>query len=159
MRWFLENYETWWSIAQLSQVEEIEFAVLFLRLCSYALQFLPSPSYTIDSIEGVSLDNIRASCDGAADTLALMCAQLDEQGSLIRMLHLSFAGLRFACQGRMQTFWELLSCAVRIALRIGLCKKPDEKNADPDRETRRRILCNLHAWDRHVYPLLLFLPP
>lgn len=119
-------------------------------MCSYALQFLPSPTYTIDSIEGVGLAEVRASCDTVADTLGLICVQADDQGSLFRLLHLAFAGLRFACQGRMQVFREMLCRAVQIALRIGLCKKADSKNADPDQETLAwmRVLCNLHVWDR-----------
>lgn len=152
--WFLAKYETWWTVGSPSQVYDIEFAVLVLRLCSYALQFLPSPSYTIDNIVGMDLARIRASCDGAADTLALICTQLDETGSLFRLLHLAFAGLRLACQGRMQMSWATLRDGVGIALRIGLCKKPDDKIADPDQDTRKRVLCNLHIWDRHVFPYI-----
>ncbi|RYP58217.1 hypothetical protein DL769_009054 [Monosporascus sp. CRB-8-3] len=150
--WFLEHYQKWWGMDRTSTACEIEFAVLFLRICSYASQFLPSPTYTIDSIRGVPLADIRKSCDGVADALTPICTQLDARGSLIRVQHVAFAGLRSLCQGRTNAHWEALSCAVRVAQRIGLHVDTTSSFSslsmdELEKEMRRRTFCNLYVWD------------
>ncbi|KAI1407926.1 hypothetical protein F5Y13DRAFT_205604 [Hypoxylon sp. FL1857] len=146
--WFLRQYQKWWNFEKPSAVAEIEFAVLFLRICSYASQFLPSPAYTIDRIRGMCLVDVRKSCDGVADTLAPLCARLDGRGSLIRVQHLIFAGLASLCEGRTSSFWDTLSCAIRAAQRISIATTPRDGNLDEiDKEMRRRTFCNLYIWD------------
>ncbi|KAK0671956.1 hypothetical protein QBC41DRAFT_314842 [Cercophora samala] len=150
--WFLSHYQKWWGMERTSTAYGIEFAVLVLRICSYASQFLPSPTCTIDSIRGVPLADIRKSCDRLADALTPICSRLDACGSLIRVQHVAFAGLRSLCQGRTNAHWEALSCAVRVAQRIGLHVDAASGLYSPnmdelEKEMRRRTFCNLYVWD------------
>ena len=48
---FLERYDEWWSHPYQS-VDDLEYAALLLRLCPYSAQFLPSQTYTADTILG-----------------------------------------------------------------------------------------------------------
>ena len=66
---FLERYNEWWS-HPCQSVDDLEFAALLLRLCSYSAQFLPSQNYTADSILGTSLSTIREPCDATAIALS-----------------------------------------------------------------------------------------
>ena len=150
--WFLAQYQRWWSIGRPLSVVDIEFTVLLLRICSYASQFLPSPSYTIDRIRGMALADIRNTCDDIANNLAATCVRLDARGSLLRVQHLAFAGLRSMCEGRTSAFWEVLSCAIRVAQRVGIHSDATTWMHDMDeleKEMRRRTFCNLYIWDRY----------
>ena len=151
---FLAQYQQWWAQKSLSSVVDAEFAVLLLRICSYASQFLPSPSHTIDTIRGMFLADIRNTCDDIGDNLAVMCTSLDARGSLLRVQHLCFAGLRFQCEGRTNAFWEALSCAIRVAQRVGIDRDAATSIHDGmhelEKEMRRRTFCNLYTWDRCV---------
>jgi hypothetical protein len=150
--WFVGQYQKWWTSGRPSRVLDIEFAVLFLRICSYASQFLPSPSFTIDRIRGMPLTDIRDACHDIATAFAAICRQLDMRGSVIRVQHLSIIGLQRQCEGRINAFWEALSDAVRVAQRIGL---PRGRAAwkqgmhEFDKEIRCRVFCNLYIWDRY----------
>jgi hypothetical protein len=66
-------------------VASVDFAVLILRICSYTLQFLPSPGYALDTICGVSLTEIRNLCNKTADSLETISIAADARGSLIRV--------------------------------------------------------------------------
>ncbi|KAH7372014.1 hypothetical protein BKA66DRAFT_402644, partial [Pyrenochaeta sp. MPI-SDFR-AT-0127] len=148
--WFVGQYQKWWTSGRPSKVLDIEFAVLFLRICSYTSQFLPSPSFTIDRIRGMPLTDIRDACHNVAGELAAICRKLDMRGSVIRVQHLSILGLQRQCEGRINAFWEALSDAVRVAQRIGL---PRGRAAwkqgmhEFDKEIRCRVFCNLYIWD------------
>jgi hypothetical protein len=90
--------------------------------------------------------------------LAAICTRLDPRGSLIRVQHIAFAGLGSICLGRMNAFWEALSCATRVAQQIGLhldtiiwASGVDEL----EKEMRRRTFRNLYIWDRYV-PRFMF---
>ena len=131
-------------------VMEVDFTVLFLRICSYASQFLPSPSHTLDRIRGVLLADIRHTCDEIADSLAAISSALDGRGSLIRVQHLAFFGLKCQIEGRRNAFWEALSCAIRVAQSIGIHSDAatSRQGVDEiDKELRRRTFCNLYVWD------------
>ncbi|RDW72890.1 hypothetical protein BP6252_06797 [Coleophoma cylindrospora] len=148
--WFLGQYKKWWSRDKLSSVADIEFTILFLRICCYSLIFLPSPQYTMDSVKGVALADIRSSCEEVINALAPICARLDPRGSLIRVQHIIFAGLGSVCRGRMNSFWETLSCATRVAQKIGLHLDTNNWASGMDaleKEMRRRTFCNLYIWD------------
>ncbi|KAI9705769.1 MAG: hypothetical protein M1820_005017 [Bogoriella megaspora] len=148
--WFLGQYQKWWKLNRLSTVSDIEFLILILRVCHYASQFLPSPTYTIDSIKGVALAEIRKSCEEAISALFPICARLDPRGSLIRIHHIVFAGLTSMCMGRVNAFWEALSCAIRVAQQISLHQDTAIWASDLDeleKEMRRRTFCNLYIWD------------
>jgi hypothetical protein len=149
--WFLGAYQKWWTLRRLSLVFDVEFVVLFLRICGYASQFLPSPSHTIDRIRGIPLHDIRNQCHDIAENLATICERLDARGTLLRVQHLSFLGLQRQCEGRTNAFWETLSSAARVAQRIGLHRGRAVLNAglhEVDMEIRCRMFCNLYIWDR-----------
>jgi hypothetical protein len=159
--WFLGQYQKWWTLGRLSMVLDVEFAVLFLRLCAYASQFLPSPSYTIDRIRGMPLADIRDACHDIAEKLAAVCERLDARGTLLRVQHLLVLGLQWQCEGRINAFWETLSNAVRVAQRIGLHRgraawMPGMHEFD--KEIRCRVFCNLYIWDRYEAPPKLLWP-
>lgn len=144
--WFLEQYQQWWESERPLSLIAIEFLVLLMRICSYASQFLPSPSYTIEKIRGVSLTDIRTTCDSIANSLAIICTHFDPIGSLIRVQHMSVAALKARCEGRSKVTWDTLSCAIQVAQKVGI-----ERNSCMDEaeiETRRRVFCNLYIWDR-----------
>jgi hypothetical protein len=95
-------------------VFDLEFAVVILRMCSYASEFLPSQSYTIEKIRGMSLADIRKACDDIADDIALACTRLSPKGSLLRVQHLAFAGLMSRCEGRVRVSRDSLRCAIQV---------------------------------------------
>lgn len=160
--WFLAQYQRWWNSDSISSVAGVEFAILFLRVCCYASLFLPSPSYTNDSVKGVSLVNIRKSCEEIIKALSPICRQLDPQGSLVRVQHIAFAGLASISIGPMDAFWEHVSCASRVAQQIGLhldSRLWPESMDEIEKEMRRRMFCNLYVWDRYdiepgIYPAI-----
>ncbi|KAG5813520.1 hypothetical protein H9Q74_006156 [Fusarium xylarioides] len=148
--WFLNKYHHWWSMEKLTVVEDVEFAVLLLRICLYAAQFLPSPAYTADSIRGIPLADIRSTCSKAADVLTDICAQSDARGSLFRVLHLLCGGLVLHCAGKTTAFWATLGRAVLAAQRVGLHEDVESLShgADEvDKEMHRWAFCNLYVLD------------
>lgn len=129
---------------------EVDFAVLILRICSYASQFLPSPSYTLDKIRGVLLSDIRSTCDEVAEGLAGISSAFDGRGSLIRVQHLVFFGLRCQMEGRRDAFWDALSRAIRVAQSVGIHSEAPRPRLGADeleKEMGRRTFCNLYIWD------------
>ena len=159
--WFLGQYQKWWKLKRLSLTLDVEFAVLFLRICAYASQFLPSPSYTIDRIRGMPLADIRDVCNYIAEKLAAICKRLDARGTLLRVQHLSVLGLQWQCEGRVNAFWEALSNAVLVAQRIGLHRGRAALMPglhEFDKEIRCRVFCNLYVWDRYEAPPKLLWP-
>ena len=137
-------------VERVRLVAEVDVTILILRICSYASRFLPSPGYTLDKIRGMSLAAVRKTCDGTADSLAAITARLDGQGSLIRVQHLAFLGLRYQIEGNTIAFWEVLCRAIRVAQSI--CIQDNEAHSrkgtdETDQEMERRTFCNLYIWD------------
>jgi hypothetical protein len=150
--WFLGQYQRWWALNRVSTVAEIEFAILILRICCYASQFLPSPNYTLDSIKGVTLAEIRKSCEDVIYILGPICTRMNPRGSLIRVQHIGYGGLAAGSACRMNIFWESVSCASRVAQQLGLHLDDaiSASNAsEMEKEMRRRTYCNLYIWDRY----------
>ncbi|KAI0417790.1 hypothetical protein F5X98DRAFT_386851 [Xylaria grammica] len=144
--WFLAHYQKWWDLDRPYSVGDIEFSVLFLRVCWYASQFLPSES----AVKGVALLDIQRTSISVSDVLESICTQLDERGSLIRVQHLAFAGLGFLCQGQMNSFWAFLSRGVRVAQRIGIHLEAATESSNTDqfeKEMGRRTFCSLYVLD------------
>ncbi|KAH8430509.1 fungal specific transcription factor domain-containing protein [Aspergillus melleus] len=148
--WLLNQYQLWRTVKAPSSIFEIEFTVLLLRICSYTSEFLPSPSCTIDRIRGISLADIRHSCDEAADSLLKLGLRFDSQGGLLRVQHLAFAGLKARCEGRMNEFRHALRSTIQVAQQIGADKDASRGLDELEKETRRRIFCNLYIWDSHL---------
>lgn len=135
---------------RVTLVAEVDFAILILRVCSYALHFLPSPGYTLDKIRGVLLSDIRSLCDETADNLEAISIASDGRGSLIRVQHLTMLGLQCQIEGKTKAFWEVLSRAIRVAQDVGIdCDATSSRRATDrvDREMERRTFCNLYIWD------------
>ena len=151
---FLKKYKQWWAKEKLTSVVDLEFTVLLVRICSYALQFLPSPAYTIDKIRGMFLADIRNACDDVGDNLATICVNLNVRGCLPRVLHLCFAGLKSRCEGKTNTFWEALGSAILVAQRVGIHRDAAPSlQADMhegEKDMRHKTFCNLYIWDRYV---------
>ena len=153
LSWFLAKYQQWWTMKRVRLVIELDFAVLMLRICSYASQFLPSPGYTLDKIRGMLLTDVRNTCDETADSLAAISTASDGRGSLIRVQHLGFLGLRCQIEGKTTAFWEVLSRAVRVAQSLGIHSDAARSRQDLDRadqEMERRAFCNLYIWDSQL---------
>ena len=148
LRWLLNQYQLWRTVKAPSSAFEIKFTVLILRICSYASDFLPSPSCTIDRIRGISLADIRHSCDEAADSFLTLCIRFGPQGGLLRVQHLAFAGLKARCEGRMNDFRQTLRSSIQVAQQIGADKDASQYLDELEKETRRRVFCNLFTWDR-----------
>ncbi|KAI9690331.1 MAG: hypothetical protein M1822_009292 [Bathelium mastoideum] len=148
--WLLAKYQSWWTVERVRLVTEVDFAILILRICSYASQFLPSPGYILDKIRGVLLTDVRNTCDEIADSLEAISTAADGQGSLIRIQHLAFLGLRYQVEGKTAAFWEVLGRAIRVAQSVGI--QGDGARArqgidEIDQEMERRTFCNLYIWD------------
>ena len=148
--WFLTRYQRWWAVERVTLVIEVDFAVLILRICSYALQFLPSPSYTLNKIRGALLSDICNTCDEVAENLATISSAFDGRGSLIRVQHLAFSGLRCQMEGRRDALWDALSRAIRVAQSVGIHSEATNSRPGLDemeKEMGRRTFCNLYIWD------------
>ncbi|KAB8291219.1 hypothetical protein EYC80_009906 [Monilinia laxa] len=148
--WFLAKYKRWWMVERVTLVLEVDFAVLILRICFYASQFLPSPGYTLDNIRGVLLADIRSICDEIAANLSAISRALDSRGSLIRVQHLAFSGLSCQIEGRSNAFWEALSRAIQAAQSVGIHSETARTRQgvdEIDKEMERRTFCNLYTWD------------
>jgi hypothetical protein len=103
------------------------------------------------------LADIRTVCDDIAEKLASICARFNPRGSLLRVQHLAFLGLRWQCEGRNNTFWETLSSAILVAQKAGLHRNDMASMPEMhelEKEMRCRVFCNLYIWDRYE-PLLL----
>jgi hypothetical protein len=148
--WFLAKYQAWWMLERVTLVAWVDFAVLILRICSYALQFLPSPGYTLDKIRGVLLADVRNMCDETADSLETISTAADGRGSLVRVQHLAFFGLQRQIEGKTTAFWEVLSRAIRVAQHVGIhCDSArSRKGMDTtSQEMELRTFSNLYIWD------------
>src|SRR3569833_3459587 len=70
---FLNRYQKWWMRSDPLSVADVEFAVLILRMCAYAAQFLPSPTYSVYTFRCFSLSDIRKTCSDVGDSFACAC--------------------------------------------------------------------------------------
>ncbi|KAI8241807.1 hypothetical protein K4K55_011791 [Colletotrichum sp. SAR 10_96] len=147
--WFLEKYQRWNAAEWAKSAPDVEFAVLVLRICSYALQFLPSPAYPLDRIRGELLSDLRKACNDAADKTEAISAAADSRGSPVRAQHLAFLGLKYQAEGNMRAYAEALGRAIRVAQNVGMhCDTSAVAAADEvDREMARRVFCNLYIAD------------
>ncbi|KAI0202849.1 hypothetical protein F4808DRAFT_420054 [Astrocystis sublimbata] len=146
---FISSYNAWWTLGTLTCLPDVEFAVLFLRVCWYASHFLPSPSCSIDSIRGMALSDIRKACAHVTDILEPMCKNLDARGSLARVQHQALAAMGYLCQSEVNQAWDSLSYSVCVAQRLDWHPEVDVDVGHAnqvDREIRRRTLCSLYVY-------------
>lgn len=150
---FLLRYQQWWNLDRPFSIPDTEFAVLILRICAYAAQFLPSQTHTIDSIDRLPLSGIRNACNEVANSLARACLTLDWSGSLTRVQHLLFFAIKLSCEGRTDMFWEAIGAASQAAQKAGIHKdhfEPGKINNGLEKEIRCRVFCSLYILDRCV---------
>ena len=149
---FLTRYETWWKSFPSSNNEDIEFGALILRLCAYSAQFLPSRTYTADTVGGVSLNSVREHCHCLANELLMVYEPLFEQRSPHSVQQSFFAACYSKNQGRMKEAWFQLGAAIRLAQDLGMHLEPSGPSNshlnDLEKEMRRRVFWNLYIWDR-----------
>ncbi|OQD92658.1 hypothetical protein PENSOL_c039G04710 [Penicillium solitum] len=156
---FLANYQLWWAKNKITDIADVEFAALITRICSYATQFLPSPSHTVDQIRGRSLADIRDTCSSIGSNIATACEILDWKGTLVRVQHIIFAALKVSCEGRTSQFWEGIGCACRAAQKAGIhadttglmgSQLPKDSTQELERDVQRRTFCGLYVLDSHL---------
>jgi len=149
---FLNRYQKWWMRSDPLSVADVEFAVLILRMCAYAAQFLPSPTNSVDTIRGLSLSDIRKTCSDVGDSLASACVALDAKGSLVRVQHILYAALKASCEGRTDQFWDGIVSASRAALSASIhidATAPGYYGPQKlEQELNRRTFCALYVLDR-----------
>lgn len=103
-------------------------------------------------IHGMEPADIRRACDDVADIIAKKCTYVNPKGSLLRVQHLSFAGLKSRCEGRINDFRDNIKRAIQIAQDIGIDKDDTVATSNMgelEKEMRRRVFCNLYIWDRY----------
>ncbi|KAJ5821878.1 uncharacterized protein N7525_011162 [Penicillium rubens] len=155
---FLANYQLWWAKDKIVEIADVEFAALIARICSYATQFLPSPSHTVDQIRGRSLADIRDTCSNIGNKLATACETLDWKGTLVRVQHIIFAALKVSCEGRTSQFWEGIGSACRAAQKAGIhtdttgleSQLAKDSAQELERDVQRRTFCSLYVLDRYA---------
>lgn len=153
---FLMRYQQWCTKDRsFTSVDDVEFTALVLRICAYAAQFLPSPSYTVDRICSLSLSNIRDTCSQVGDSLAEACLNLDWKGSLVRVQHILFTALKSSCEGRTDKYWEAIGYASQAAQKAGIHTATpmfgDDGVQGLEKEMRRRTFCSLYVLDRCAF--------
>ena len=136
-------------VKHVTLVAGVDFGVLILRTCSYTLQFLPSPGYTLDTIRGVSFADICSTCDEIADNLEAINAAADGRGSLPRVQHVTFFGLQCQIEAKTNALWEVMNRAIRIAQDISIHGvNQTQKGVDKiDQEMERRAFCSFFILD------------
>lgn len=152
---FIERYNAWWS-GTCQSVDDLEFAALLLRLCSYSAQFLPSQNYTADTILGISLSTIREDCNATAIALSRSSMIADGPSSLTRIHELFYRACYLKNEGEMKESWNILSKAIRDAHELGLHLDLEKGNgritSEYELEMGKRTYWNLWLWDKYGSP-------
>ena len=152
---FIERYNQWWS-GTCQSVEDLEFAALLLRLCSYSAQFLPSQNYTADTILGNSLATIRQQCDATAVSLSRSSMMAEAAPSITRIHELFFRACYLKNEGDMKESWNILSKAIRdaheLGLHLDLQKGIGRTTSEYELEVGKRTYWNLWLWDKYDFP-------
>ncbi|KAK8045628.1 hypothetical protein PG993_005652 [Apiospora rasikravindrae] len=158
---FMTRYESWWASQQEPvassprSVADIDFAILILRICAYATQFLPSASYTLDAVRGMPLTTIRETTTDVANSLEKIATRRNPRGSLVRVQHMCYNALGATCESRMGEAWATLCSTIRIAQGLGYHQETEASKSilagdEVQREMQRRVFCNLYIVDGHL---------
>ena len=150
---FTERYNEWWA-GPCKTVDDIQFATLLLRLCSYSAQFLPSQNYTADTVLGNSLSAIREQCHAIAISLTRTPLMNEGLPSITRIHEHFFHACYLKNQGSMKESWNVLGKAIHEAHELGLhleSRRPNGKAVcEYDIEMGKRTYWNLWLWDKYV---------
>ncbi len=150
---FTKRYNEWWA-GPCQSVDDIQFATLLLRLCSYTAQFLPSQNYTADTILGNSLSTLREQCNATA--ISLTRVSMMEQGlpSITRIHEYFFHACYLKNEGAMKESWDVLGKAIHDAHELGLHLESRKTSgrlvSEYDVEMGKRTYWNLWLWDKYV---------
>ena len=152
-RSFIDTYERWWKLGGVFTLLDVEFAVLIMRMCSYASLFLPSPNYNLDTVRGMNLSNIRSICSDVGNTLFSIAIDMDRWGSVVRVQHLLLYALKFHCEGNPHELWLALRHASQVAKELRFYERFDQvwfrdSDFDLDWEVGCRVMCVLYIWDK-----------
>ncbi|KAI0545028.1 hypothetical protein F4679DRAFT_562829 [Xylaria curta] len=151
---FMAKYKRWWGLEQFMLVEDVEFALLILHICIYTSYFIPSKTYTSDTIRGQSLSDIRNHCGDIVDGLDEICEPLACKASLTRIQHLCLAALTHEHEGRMRLSRSAFSGILQEVREAGMHREPIDPGAcgldELEQEMRRRMFCNLYIWDMRL---------
>ncbi|MCJ1377220.1 hypothetical protein MMC17_000312 [Xylographa soralifera] len=134
---FLERYNAWWS-RPCQTLDELEFAVLLLRLCAYSSQFLPSKNYTAETILSTPIGTIREQ-----DKPSITCVH-----------QLFFAACYLKNEGKVKESWNMLGEAIREAYDMGLHLDVPRCNGKTlsqyELEMGKRTYWYLWLWDNDI---------
>jgi hypothetical protein len=150
---FMEQYQRWRDLDGDYTFLSIEFTILVMRICAYTSLLLPSASYTLDSVRGTKLADIRSICKRIGRNLSIVANEVDGRSSLIRIQQQLFSGLQFYCEGEPHELLGTLRQAAQMAKDLGLY--PEFRNVLFDGEHVRReeelgyrAVCILYIWDK-----------
>jgi hypothetical protein len=147
---FLERYSSWWLQPNYFGEEDIQFAVLILRLCACSLQFLPNSRYETENMFDISSDSLISSCHMTACKLDTF---LPKPKSLLRLQQQFFHIHYLKNSSNIGECWNVLRDTISIAQDISLHKEVREAS-EFDMEMRRRVFWNLYVWDRFMSSIL-----
>jgi hypothetical protein len=149
----MEEYQRWRDLDSDFTFLDIEFTILVMRICAYTSLLLPSPSYTLDSVRGVKLADIRSICQKIGHNLSIAAREIDNRSSLIRIQQLLFSGLQYHCEGEPHELLGTMRQAAQMAKELG--PYPECPNVMFDAEHIRlegqlgyRAICILYIWDK-----------
>lgn len=150
---FTERYNEWWA-GPCQSVDDIEFATLLLRLCSYTAQFLPSQNYTADTILGNSLSALREQCNATAISINRVPIMEEGLPSVTRIHEHFFHACYLKNEGAMKESWTVLGKAIHEAHELGLHLESRKTGgrlvSEYDIEMGKRTYWNLWLWDKYV---------
>lgn len=144
---FLERYSNWWSQADYSGGDDIQFAALIARVCALATQYLPNPEWPIHDAFESPLDEISQRCYTAAQEFD---RYQPRPPSLSRVQQLYFNLDYLRNRAEIKESWAVLAEVAKEVQDIGLhLERPRVPLTEFDMEIRRRIFWCLYEWDRY----------
>lgn len=121
---------------------------MILRICVNSLEFLPHPQWPTEGVLDTSLDTLESRCNAAACKLD---SYQPRKPSLLRIQQLLLYIATLVNAGNAKDSHAVLGEAVKEAQDINLFlveKWPPM--LEFDKETRRKALWNVYAWDRYA---------
>jgi Fungal specific transcription factor domain len=145
--------------------EQLEFTLLVLQICSYAAQFLPSPTYVADTICGISIAGIRETCYSLASSISNAISPSPfatrmgigmevgpGSGSLTIVQYTYFSASYLLNAGFLRDAWSTLGRAVAVIQELGMhlelpLESPNRQPSPLEAEMRRRAFWNIYTMD------------
>lgn len=154
---FQSRYETWCKSQEINDhsgkfisEDDLNFAVLVLRVCLLSIQNLPHSKYPTSGVLSTHLDHLERRFCTLADELENSQAR-ERKPSITTVQHQFYHACYLQNYAKIRPSWSALSGAVRDAHELGLHQKDTGILLnDLDMELRRRTFWNLYVWDRYV---------